>query len=293
MDVADARDAVHDACLRMVADGLVDRLGRQHQRARRRAPLRRDRGGRAVRRADRRRPPGRRRPHRRVGRTAPADERDRPARRACSGRCPTSAPSSTPTPATRRRSPWPASTCRSSATRAWPRHAERVLVTRTRRPARPTSGPRRWPRSAASRGAGPCCWPTTASSPSARRWPTPSSWPESVEWTAEICHLARTLVAAGTGEHVLDRAVQDAIARNYGVTIAGTDPSRERRRRHRPLRPRADPRRGRLHAPLLALAGRRRAARRDGDRRPPHGRAGGVLPVPPADVRRDLALLPR
>ena len=46
----------------------------------------------------------------------------------------------------------------------------------------------------------------------------------SVEWTAEICHLARTLVAAGTGEHVLDRAVQDAIARNYGVTIAGTDP---------------------------------------------------------------------
>ncbi|MBA3288294.1 MAG: class II aldolase/adducin family protein [Acidimicrobiia bacterium] len=43
---------------------------------------------------------------------------------------------------------------------------------------------------------------------------------QSVEWTAEICHLARTLVAAGTGEHVLDHAVQDAIARNYGVTIA-------------------------------------------------------------------------
>ena len=43
---------------------------------------------------------------------------------------------------------------------------------------------------------------------------------QSVEWTAEICHLARTLVAAGAGEHVLDRAVQDAIARNYGVTIA-------------------------------------------------------------------------
>jgi L-fuculose-phosphate aldolase len=43
-----------------------------------------------------------------------------------------------------------------------------------------------------------------------------------VEWTAEICHLARTLVAAGTGEHVLDREVQDAIARNYDVTIAGT-----------------------------------------------------------------------
>jgi L-fuculose-phosphate aldolase len=43
----------------------------------------------------------------------------------------------------------------------------------------------------------------------------------SVEWTAEICHLARTLLAAGAGEHVLDRAVQDAIGRNYGVEIAG------------------------------------------------------------------------
>ena len=43
---------------------------------------------------------------------------------------------------------------------------------------------------------------------------------QSVEWTAEICHHARTLIAAGTGEHVLDRAVQDAIARNYGVAIA-------------------------------------------------------------------------
>lgn len=43
---------------------------------------------------------------------------------------------------------------------------------------------------------------------------------QSVEWTAEICHLARTLVAAGAGEHVLDRQVRDAIARNYGVTIA-------------------------------------------------------------------------
>jgi L-fuculose-phosphate aldolase len=47
---------------------------------------------------------------------------------------------------------------------------------------------------------------------------------QSVEWTAEICHLARTLLAAGAGEHVLDRDVQAAIARNYGVTIA-----RERR----------------------------------------------------------------
>jgi len=44
-----------------------------------------------------------------------------------------------------------------------------------------------------------------------------------VEWTAEICHLARTLVAAGAGETVLDRAVQDAIGRNYGVTIARED----------------------------------------------------------------------
>ena len=44
---------------------------------------------------------------------------------------------------------------------------------------------------------------------------------QSVEWTAEICHLARTLVAAGAGETVLDAEVQAAMARNYGVTIAG------------------------------------------------------------------------
>ena len=44
---------------------------------------------------------------------------------------------------------------------------------------------------------------------------------QAVEWTAEICHLARTLVAAGHGETVLDRSAQAAIARNYGVTIAG------------------------------------------------------------------------
>ena len=43
---------------------------------------------------------------------------------------------------------------------------------------------------------------------------------QSVEWTAEICHLARTLIAAGAAEHVLDREVQEAIARTYGVTIA-------------------------------------------------------------------------
>ena len=43
---------------------------------------------------------------------------------------------------------------------------------------------------------------------------------QSVDWTAEICHLARTLVAAGPGEHVLDAEIRAAIARNYGVTIA-------------------------------------------------------------------------
>ena len=43
---------------------------------------------------------------------------------------------------------------------------------------------------------------------------------QSVEWTAEICHHARTLIAAGASEHVLDREVQEAIARTYGVTIA-------------------------------------------------------------------------
>jgi ribulose-5-phosphate 4-epimerase/fuculose-1-phosphate aldolase len=47
---------------------------------------------------------------------------------------------------------------------------------------------------------------------------------QSVEWTAEICHLARTLIAAGVGEHVLDRDVQDAIARTYGVAIARRGP---------------------------------------------------------------------
>ena len=46
---------------------------------------------------------------------------------------------------------------------------------------------------------------------------------QSVEWTAEICHLARTLVAAGAGETVLDAEVQAAMARNYGVTISRED----------------------------------------------------------------------
>jgi len=43
---------------------------------------------------------------------------------------------------------------------------------------------------------------------------------QSVEWTAEICHLARTLLAAAPAEYVLDRDVQAAIARTYGVVIA-------------------------------------------------------------------------
>jgi ribulose-5-phosphate 4-epimerase/fuculose-1-phosphate aldolase len=46
---------------------------------------------------------------------------------------------------------------------------------------------------------------------------------QSVEWTAQICHLARTLMAAGAAEHVLDREVQDAISRNYDVAIARRD----------------------------------------------------------------------
>jgi L-fuculose-phosphate aldolase len=46
---------------------------------------------------------------------------------------------------------------------------------------------------------------------------------QSVEWTAEICHLARTLVAAGAGEHVLDHRVREAIARTYGVSIAAAE----------------------------------------------------------------------
>ena len=48
---------------------------------------------------------------------------------------------------------------------------------------------------------------------------------QSVEWTAEICHHARTLLAADAAEHVLDHDVQDAIARTYGVTIARRAPS--------------------------------------------------------------------
>jgi L-fuculose-phosphate aldolase len=41
-----------------------------------------------------------------------------------------------------------------------------------------------------------------------------------VEWTAEICYLARTLLAAAPAEHVLDAQVRAAIARNYGIEIA-------------------------------------------------------------------------
>jgi ribulose-5-phosphate 4-epimerase/fuculose-1-phosphate aldolase len=48
---------------------------------------------------------------------------------------------------------------------------------------------------------------------------------QSVEWTAEICHLARTLIAAGAAEHTLDVEVQDAISRTYGVAIARRAPA--------------------------------------------------------------------
>jgi ribulose-5-phosphate 4-epimerase/fuculose-1-phosphate aldolase len=48
---------------------------------------------------------------------------------------------------------------------------------------------------------------------------------QSVEWTAEICYLARTLLAAGAEEHTLDLEVQDAISRTYGVAIARRAPS--------------------------------------------------------------------
>jgi L-fuculose-phosphate aldolase len=47
---------------------------------------------------------------------------------------------------------------------------------------------------------------------------------QAVEWTAEICDLARTLLAAGADEQVLDCAVQEAIGRNYGVEIARVRP---------------------------------------------------------------------
>jgi len=41
-----------------------------------------------------------------------------------------------------------------------------------------------------------------------------------VEWTAEICYLARTLLTAAPDEHVLDEHVRAAMARNYGIDIA-------------------------------------------------------------------------
>jgi L-fuculose-phosphate aldolase len=47
---------------------------------------------------------------------------------------------------------------------------------------------------------------------------------QSVEWTAEICHHARTLTAADAGEHTLDADVQDAISRTYGIAIARRAP---------------------------------------------------------------------
>jgi L-ribulose-5-phosphate 4-epimerase len=47
---------------------------------------------------------------------------------------------------------------------------------------------------------------------------------QSVEWTAEICHRARTLLAAGASEHVLNRQVQDAIARIYDAPVGRRAP---------------------------------------------------------------------
>ena len=87
---------------------------------------------------------------------------------------------------------------------------------------------------------------------------------QSVEWTAEICHLARTLLAAGAGEHVLDRAVQDAIARNYDVVIAGPSDATvmDADRGRGAARARAAAGRGRVLPPGLAVAAD--AARADG-----------------------------
>ena len=117
---------------------------------------------------------------------------------------------------------------------------------------------------------------------------------QSVEWTAEICHLARTLIAAGTGEHVLDRAVQDAIARNYGVAIArrriASDGRPRGRRRastsnHFPSRVAGSGRSGvRRSTPSS------RRARRSSPCSPTRRR---LLPVPPAAHGRALALLHR
>jgi L-fuculose-phosphate aldolase len=47
---------------------------------------------------------------------------------------------------------------------------------------------------------------------------------QAVEWTAEICHHARTLLAVPAREHVLDRDVQEAMGRSYGVPIAREQP---------------------------------------------------------------------
>ena len=223
MNAHDAREALHAACLQMVADGLV--IGSAGN-----ISVRIDEhrfvvtaAGVPYRRLDPRRPPRRRCPHRRVGRSPATHERDRAAPRGASARCPTSGRSSTRTPATPQRSPSPASTCRSSATSRWRPAPSASSSPSTPHPVPPTSAPRRWPRSPASPAAAPCCSPTTASSPSPRRWTRRTTVAQAVEWTAEICHLARTLVAAGAGETVLDRDVQAAIARNYGVTIVGED----------------------------------------------------------------------
>ena len=150
-----------------------DRLGRQHQRPPRRRALRRDGRRCAVRRAVRRRPSGRRAARRLVGGSTSHRPASWPCTSASCARCRRSAPSCTPTRATPRRSPSPASTCRSSATRASPLGPSRCSSRRTRHLVRPTSARRPCARARANRAAGPCCWPTTASSPSRRRWTRP------------------------------------------------------------------------------------------------------------------------
>ena len=166
----------------------------------------------------------------------------------------------------------------------------RVRAARLDRPRRPGAGHVR----AANRAAGPCCSPTTASSPSARRSTTPYLVARVVEWTAEICHLARTLVAAG------DRRAR--------ARPRGAGRHRPQLRRHDRRDDRYDGRRRRSSPASTSSRFRSRAASSaaTGARRPTptqpdgtaiialaHRRAGGLLPVPPPDDRRDLALLPR
>ena len=99
--------------------------------------------------------------------------------------------------------------------------AERVLVTDLR--AARDGGSRRErarTRCPPSPAAGPCCSPTTASSPSGRISTPPTSSPSPWSGRRRSVITPARLFAAGDSEHVLDREVQEAIARTYGVTIA-------------------------------------------------------------------------